>query len=543
MLTAGLKLTHDAAVAVFDENRLLFSIEAEKLDNNPRYSKFHEWQDIWDVLASEGLNRTDIERWSIDGWKQGLIDHFEEPLKVSGYFEWDRTRPQFYSGTSYELGRFYSHTHVAGHIWGSVMMSGFERSLTKPIYCLVWDGGMPPWLYRVEPDVYFPVANAHWLNSIIYGIASYYFGPYALEDIRERKTLPDPSERLMGRYETPGKLMSWMAKSEGIDFEFQNIIDTAYEHVLAQHPRSLSQGYYQEGTIEHALCRMLLRCSRARGLSEATAFHNLHEWLGRKLVALVSTISPDAPLIFTGGSALNIKWNSDLRASRPGPMFVPPIANDTGSAIGTAAASMRIEFDHIDWSPFAGPRLIDNGMPAGWVKSAALPARVLADGEVVCRLYGRAEIGPRALGHRSLLAAPRSEATKARLNTIKGRELWRPVAPIATPDAADAYFAPGGYDPYMLFDHGVRIDAPLDAIRHLDGSARLQTITMEDDTRMYQLLLDFGRLAGAPTVLCNTSANLNGSGFFPTGRDAAEWAGEHGVRFILIDDTMWENKL
>jgi carbamoyltransferase len=113
---------------------------------------------------------------------------------------------------------------------------------------------------------------------------------------------------------------------------------------------------------------------------------------------------------------------------------------------------------------------------------------------------------------------------KQRLNELKGREAYRPVAPICLESRAPEIFAPGTPDPYMLFDHQVRPEwaSKIPAVIHLDGTARLQTVTPEQNPVVARVLAEYALLSGIP-VLCNTSANLKGCGFFPDVASAAEW--------------------
>jgi carbamoyltransferase len=139
-------------------------------------------------------------------------------------------------------------------------------------------------------------------------------------------------------------------------------------------------------------------------------------------------------------------------------------------------------------------------------------------------LNGRAELGPRALGGRSILAAPVDAAMKDRLNDIKRREPFRPVAPICLEEHAPEIFSPGTPDPYMLFEHDVRPAwvARIPAVLHLDGTARLQTVSPAQDPDLTEILRAYHEVSGVP-VLCNTSANFNGSGFFPDVATAIGW--------------------
>jgi carbamoyltransferase len=257
------------------------------------------------------------------------------------------------------------------------------------------------------------------------------------------------------------------------------------------------------------------------------------ELLLERVTARMRAWKGDGPwnLCVAGGCALNIKWNSALRAHPViRAMWVPPFPDDSGSAIGTAC------LDHfhdgglrpIDWAVRLGPALRSGVMPDGW---SARPcevrelARVLHDtGEPMVVLNGRAELGPRALGARSILAPAVDPAMKDTLNRIKQRESFRPVAPICLTEYAPEVFEPGTPDPYMLFEHTVRPHWAdrVPAIVHLDGSSRLQTVSPEDDPDLALILREYHAQTGIP-VLCNTSANDHGCGFFPDVASAARW--------------------
>jgi carbamoyltransferase len=193
---------------------------------------------------------------------------------------------------------------------------------------------------------------------------------------------------------------------------------------------------------------------------------------------------------------------------------------------------------------YGGPAL--GPAPAGEVpgyRARACPvdslARLLHEtGEPVVVLHERAELGPRALGNRSILAAPTTAAIKDRLNDIKFREEYRPVSPICLEEFAPSIFDPGTPDPYMLFDHRIRSGwvERIPAVRHLDGTARLQTVSAAQNPFVAELLSAYARLSGVP-VLCNTSANLSGCGFFPDVTSALRWG---RTRFVWSDGVLWE---
>ena len=138
-------------------------------------------------------------------------------------------------------------------------------------------------------------------------------------------------------------------------------------------------------------------------------------------------------------------------------------------------------------------------------------AGALADGRIFAWAQGRAEIGPRALGNRSLLAEPSSASTRDRLNEIKQREDYRPIAPVCRIEDAGKFFDTDFEDPYMLYFRMVTSDQ-LAAVTHVDGTARCQTVSKESNRRLHDLLSAVAERTGVG-VLCNTSLNLQGLGF------------------------------
>jgi carbamoyltransferase len=262
------------------------------------------------------------------------------------------------------------------------------------------------------------------------------------------------------------------------------------------------------------------------------------------LLAVISERGETQGMCLSGGCALNIRWNSLLRESGLfGEVWVPPFAKDSGAAIGTACCEMFRSGRQgaLEWDVYLGPALKPAAPPAGWTAApcdeAGLAELLHTTGEPVVVLNGRAELGPRALGNRSILAPAVEAATKDRLNRAKGRASYRPVAPICLESRAAEVFDPGGRDPYMLFDHRpcARWAGRIPAVVHLDGTARLQTIDSEQNPVVARVLAEYERLSGIP-VLCNTSANLRGRGFFPDARSAAEWG---GVRYVWSEGRLY----
>jgi len=234
-----------------------------------------------------------------------------------------------------------------------------------------------------------------------------------------------------------------------------------------------------------------------------------------------------------GGVALNGVANARILAeSGFERLFVPPAPGDAGCALGAALYADRIHFNNPDREvpdhPFWGPA-VDGSALAQLAREdrqsfdeldhSDLIDRVaddLAAGRVVGWMDGALEFGPRALGHRSILAAPHTTEMRDRLNReIKYREEFRPFAPVVPIEAADRYFElpPGGarLARFMSGVFPVRPEwrARLAAITHVDGTARVQTLERGMAPPLYTLLEAYGRRSGIP-VLLNTSFNLAG---------------------------------
>lgn len=238
-------------------------------------------------------------------------------------------------------------------------------------------------------------------------------------------------------------------------------------------------------------------------------------------------------LCFGGGVALNGLANARiLREAGFDRVFVPPAPGDAGCAMGAALYADRVYFgnphrdipDHPFWGPTVDGHALaqaarEDTQPVEELPEAALIERVaddLAAGRVVGWMDGACEFGPRALGHRSLLAAPHAIEMRDRLNRdIKRREEFRPFAPVVTSAAADRFFdLPAGGARLARYMSGVFAVRPewrsrLAAVTHVDGSARVQVLDREMAPRLYALLEAYARRSGIP-VLLNTSFNVAG---------------------------------
>ncbi|HEV2198971.1 MAG TPA: carbamoyltransferase N-terminal domain-containing protein [Bryobacteraceae bacterium] len=307
-------------------------------------------------------------------------------------------------------------------------------------------------------------------------------------------------------------------------FEFQTTVERSYSSRFVElfgPPRSP----YEPIDLETAAGRRYADCA-------ASIQRVLEDTLVEMTRALhQETGLPD--LCLGGGVALNCAANARILAeSGFERVFVPPAPGDAGCALGCALYADRIHFGnpHRDTPdhPFWGPA-VDGGELARLAREDGQSVSEFEDGDLIGQIAddlaasrvvgwmdGAMEFGPRALGHRSILAAPHSVEMRDRLNRdIKHREEFRPFAPVVPLDAAGRYFdLPPGGARLARFMSGVYPVRPewrsrLAAITHVDGTARLQTLERDTSPRLYALLEAYGQRSGLP-VLLNTSFNVAG---------------------------------
>ncbi|MEN3367592.1 MAG: carbamoyltransferase [Burkholderiales bacterium] len=244
-------------------------------------------------------------------------------------------------------------------------------------------------------------------------------------------------------------------------------------------------------------------------------------------------------LCMAGGVALNCVLNAKVRDQTPfKSVWVQPASGDSGTSLGAALwvdgqnrglSKRHWQMDHA----FLGPSYGDEEIEA-FLKLAKLRyrradnlavdvAELLRQNKVIGWFQGRMEFGPRALGSRSILASPLDSSMQSHLNLIKDREDFRPVAPVVLEEDVAEWFVDGAVSPFMVFVYDVRPDKAdrIPAVRHVDGTARIQTINRSQNAPYYDLLRAFKERTGVP-VLINTSFNTRGEPVVCSPRDAVE---------------------
>ena len=258
-------------------------------------------------------------------------------------------------------------------------------------------------------------------------------------------------------------------------------------------------------------------------------------------------------LCITGGVALNsVANNAILKSGIFEDIFINPAASDTGIPLGAALYGYyglnKNKRHPAEISPYLGPsyskirvsEAIDSFSGYEVIKDDALghAVRLLADNQIVARFEGRSEMGPRALGHRSILMSPLRQENKDQLNArVKFREEFRPFAPLVLEEYASEYFDLDRPSKYMLLVPDVLHEkrGVIPAVTHVDGTARVQTVTKEFNGDLYDLLLCFFDETNVPVIL-NTSYNVANEPIVETPEDAIKCFLGTNIDALYIED-------
>lgn len=537
MLVLGLNFGgHDPAAAIVRDGEVLAAAEQERFS---RRKRAFEQMPVDAVRAC--LAAADIEPEAIDGIAVGWdVPRLRLPLPELPVFNVANALPPEFAAPTLRRQVMYVPHHLA-HAASAFLCSGFGEAAA-----LVMDGegeAESTSLAHATADGIsvlrtFPISRS---LGHFYRAATQYGGVAARSAGSQAVASPRPSAtgeegfragaegKLMGlaAYGHPLQPMPLYVGEDGPDLlaEVKPARETGERHELRSNLRRWWEAHcfpYTVGDGQEIMAYAHFAASAQRALEEA-------------ILALATELrsrSGTENLVVAGGVGLNCSANGRLvRSGLFKRYFFQPLAHDAGVAIGAALlvdaqgdpATRRwerraaTEMVHA----FLGPEFPEAALETA-LRSAELRAdrldpeplvrRVAADlagGLVVGWFYGRAEVGPRALGARSILADPRSRRTVARVNGIKNREMWRPLAPSVLAEYFHEYFDCPFASPFMNVSATVRPDVRhrIPAVVHVDWSARPQVVARSSAPVYWRLIAAFRDLTGVPVVL-NTSFNL-----------------------------------
>ncbi|MDD5216843.1 MAG: carbamoyltransferase C-terminal domain-containing protein [Candidatus Omnitrophica bacterium] len=506
---------HDGTIAYLKDANLLFSIEAEK-NSNYRYSPISS-HDVFNVL--------------------GELDEIPDVICIGGW--WPRDHYEYLHGAHVHVGyrgvtksdvivdkrrllgkpvHYFSSSHERSHLLCAFGMSSLPKDTS--CYALVWEGAIGSF-YEIDSDL-----NIKLLADVLNEPGNRYTSIYGLADPTFPKNAP------FSRFSDSGKLMALASFSNRStpSAEEKKLIDflLGSPHVQLSLYKDLEHSRYYNVGVDDPEFRNFA------GIFSNKIFDIFYQFAK-------TNMKKEMPLIIAGGCGLNCDWNTKWKESGLFPeVFVPPVANDSGSAIGTAidAQFYYTENPKIDWNVYSGLGFISTGsfdmaQYDIYKPDNEMIADMLANGLILAWVSGKYEIGPRALGNRSILAAPFLESTRTRVNEIKQREQFRPIAPVCLEEEAARWFGCDHASPYMLYTYKTRTDA-LAAVTHVDKTARIQTVSPASNRSLYNLLVAFKARSGYG-VLCNTSLNFKGRGFINKIDDLSSYVIKHNLDGFVVD--------
>jgi carbamoyltransferase len=514
---------HDAAAVLLEHGEVVAAIEQERLDRI-KHSNKGSFDAIRFCLDTAGRSLAEVDRLVFYGersyWDWMLRRHYLEHLDQAVLTD---SQSLMHAILTRELGPgvapgqplFVGH-HLA-HAVSAAAMSGFDESLVLTIDGQGDDIAGGIYLARgcqVEPLATLPVAKS--LGYFYLGVISF-LGYRIFDEYKVMGLAPygDPD-----RYRELFKTFYTLEPDGQYSLAMERL-RSLFDIVSPRRPSAPILQVHQD--IAAALQQSL----------EEIVFHVLRHY---------RQATGQRHLCLAGGVAHNCTLNGKiLRSGLFDDVFVQPASHDAGCALGAALhvdaqeakRSVRPRLRHVYWGTDVGGtdeveaelRLWEPFVEIEKVPDpCAAAAELLAQGQVLGWVQGRSEFGPRALGNRSIVADPRPAENKDIINAmVKKREAFRPFAPSVLEERVDEFFdLPAGTRlPFMVFTVSVREDKRplLGAITHVDGSARIQTVSRDTNERYWRLIDEFRRRTGV-AVLLNTSFNNNAEPIVDSVRDA-----------------------
>jgi carbamoyltransferase len=534
---------HESAACLLSEGRLAAAAEEE------RFSRIKH-----DAALPVSAVRFCLDAGGIDIQDLDCVAYYERPEKKLARQLWsgrlpigaglDPLRPirEIREALGFE-GRIESFDHHLSHAAASFLYSGFEEA------AILTMDGVGEWATTTygsgrgsRIDLFETVEFPHSLG-LLYGTITSYLGfrvnggeykVMGLAPYGKARFVPE-----MRRLFRNGPGGSYELALEYFDFvKGRRMFSDRLSELLGEPPRTPES---EISSFHEDVARSLQQMLEEVLLEKA---HYLHSKV------------PTRNLCLSGGVALNCVANG--RLLREGPferLFVQPAAGDSGSCLGAAALAhvwltgdrhTRAPLEHVYLGPRFTSAYISDMLAAAGVRALdcrgsedeLLAATVdrLAQGQVVGWFQGAMELGPRALGARSLLADPRRAEMRDRLNAmVKKREAFRPFAPSVLLSEASRHLELDHASPFMLETCRVRSPLELPAVTHVDGSARPQTVDPRQAPRYAKLLEAFQRRTGCP-ILVNTSFNVRDEPIVCTPEDALSCAIRAGIEALAIED-------
>jgi carbamoyltransferase len=547
---------HDSTACVVRDGKLVVALEEERLTRQKHTSVFPE-QAIKRCLEIAGLAAEDIDHIAISNqpgldWAKKTAYGLRLGRTIKPFIQYhlihawlkQRTLKSWLNKTYApdRTPKIHYVPHHISHVVGSFFVSPYESAALLSVdgsgeWATTFKGIGRGNTFQCFAQDYFPLSL-----GVVYEAATEFCGFRTNYD--EGKTMglaplgnPDTFSQIVEK-------MFWINEdmSVGVDLSYFNY------QFYAQH---CGKKFYK--TFGQPRKNTKDAGFEQHHLDVAAAFQKQFEECILKIARQLRKRTQEDYLVIAGGTALNSVANGRLvRESGFKDVYVMPAAGDNGTAIGAAYYVYNCILGqpraYVHDNPFIGTEYVNSTIqkildecklehqyvPDG--KLEIITADLLQRGHIIGWFQGRMEIGPRALGNRSILANPTLPEMKDKINAqVKHREAFRPFAPSCPIEDIPRFFDQNVADPFMLKVCSVRQDkqAVIPAVTHVDGTARLQTVHQETNPRFHQLLKEFEKLSGVP-VLLNTSFNVMGEPIVESPVDAIRCFYTTGLDYLVL---------
>ena len=532
---------HDAAAVILRDGQILAALEEERLDRI-KHSNSFPVNAIRFCLAQARAGLADVDAIVTDS-----SEEFHELLTLREIAQDPHTPRQ--SGRELIAGTFHREfgldvtdklrfcRHHFAHLCSAWYPSGFSEAL---VVCLDGDGdGLSGLVAHCRGDQVRILRNLP-QDASLGNFYTAQIGTLGYQRFDEYKVMG------LAPYGDPGRYESLFRRMYQLQPEGRFVLASEAQRLSLLKSAGLTDQFRRKGeplTQEHKDFAAALQA-----MLERIAIHTIESF--QKLTGA-------RYLCLSGGVAHNCTMNGILlRSGRFTDIFVQPAAHDAGNALGAALAMTRESgrpvarnlLPHLFWGSDVGSteelgQELQRWHPLIEARCLENPSETAADllahGLVIGWVQGRSEFGPRALGNRSILADPRKAENKGIINAmVKKREDYRPFAPSVIEEKLREYFeTPAGCErvPFMIIVLPVRPEKRtlLGAVTHVDGSARVQSVSRTDNPRYHALIEAFGRRTGVPIVL-NTSFNNNAEPIVNSATDAVVAFLTTGLQALVI---------
>ena len=511
---AGIATGHNASVCLLKNGELIFFIEEERLSRNKHDShpflaidEIFKYTDRLDNLAVSNNTRypDDINPFIIYCFKKNLIKHYEQVF--------------FLHGEKIE--------HHLYHASNAFYASGFEESI-----CVVVDALGS---YKNLSN------NAHgWeIESVYHASYPHRFKPVFKRLFNHKSLCEEYVSDSIEVTNKPSIGVLYAEISGALGFSY---LDCGKVMGLSSYGNKLVNIDYQESQDQPNRC----------------IINNMHEYSREDISYTIQSISQNYCLelikdqldktgcknvTFSGGYGLNCVANYFYRKNLPEDvnLYVDPLSYDGGLSIGVAKYAYHLLYKDSNirkqTSVYTGTNICES--VAGEDVSYEDIISLLISGEIVALFQGRSEAGPRALGNRSILFDPRITNGKDIVNTVKGREFFRPFAATVLKEDCHDWFNMAGLDesPFMMYAVDAKQDKKhlIPSVIHVDGTCRVQTVTKEQNYHFYNLINLFKNKTGVP-LLFNTSFNLAGDPIVETTEHAIDTLKRSDIKYLYLPE-------